>query len=233
MGVFNHCRQLIEVNLSSYPVYTLKIGCFEDCVSLRTVILPKRTKKIMASCFAECISLKNIGYECELESTENPDTRCGLDLEHICDIGSIAFADCTSLESIKLYNHRIIYDTFYECGNLKRISLPGDMHFKFDLSCAYFVSEKVEQLIVRPNIDIITYTVAYYEMYKIISRNRNLFEKYCTPDNLYPLEVAVSVLYLSPSNIKKSDDDLIIKVLYHYLREVPWILEKYLNEVSQ
>ena len=107
------------------------------------------------------------------------------------------------------------------------------MHFEYDACIPHFVCEKVEQLIVCSNNSNISYTVAYYAMYEIISRNPKLFEKYCTLDNLNPFEVAVRVLYLRPSSIKKQDDDRTIKVLYHYLREAPWILEEYLNKVSQ
>jgi len=51
-------------------------------------------------CFAACISLKYIGYECEPESTEDTDTRWGLDLEHVLYFDYATFAGCTSLESI-------------------------------------------------------------------------------------------------------------------------------------
>ena len=234
VSTFEKCLFLVEVNLSSYPVYTLKTSCFEHCESLRTVVLSKRTKKIMIKCFAYCISLKYIGYECEPEYTEDTDTRCGLDLEHVRYFDYAAFARCTSLESIKLYEHNIHEGSFHACNNVKRISLPGDMpQYRFDSLCGHFKIEKVEQLIVRSNNNNISYTVAYYAMYEIISRNPKLFEKYCTLDNLYPFEVAVRVLYLRPSSIKKQDDDRTIKVLYHYLREAPWILEEYLNKVSQ
>ena len=96
--------------------------------------------------------------------------------------------------------------------------------FKISLnvSSSHFESKKVVELDVRSNNNNIFYTVAYHAMYEIISRNRNLVEKRCTLDNLYPFEVAVGVLYLSHSSTKNQYDDRTIKVLYHYLKEVTW-----------
>ena len=225
---FSQCQQLVEVNLSSYPVYRLDDCCFEHCVSLRNVILSKKTKSLQDCCFEECYSLEYIGYGCE--ESDYDYLRYNLDLEHVQDFDSATFADCTSLRSIKLYNQRINQYTFEGCVNLSRISLPGDMHhYKYDEHNPHFVSREVVKLKVRSNINNISYVLAYYTMYEIISRNRNLLEKCCTLDNLYPFEVAVGVLGLRQTNIKEQDDDWTIKVLYHYLREVPWILEKYLN----
>ena len=199
---FGQCHKLVEVNLSSYPVYRLNDGCFEHCVSLRNVILSKKTKSLLECCFEECYSLNYIGYGIErgcLFSSYN------FDLEHVQDFDNGTFADCTSLRSIKLYNHRFNQYTFEGCVNLSFISLPGDMHhYKYDKNNPHFVSREVVTLRVRSNINNISYVLAYYTMYEIISRNRNLLEKCCTLDNLYPFEVAVSVLCLSQTNIKKT-----------------------------
>ena len=168
-----------------------------------------------------------IGYGCKSEYVHS---RYDLDLEHVQNFDEASFADCTSLRSIKLYNQRIFHNTFEGCVHLNWISLPGDMdHITYDENCPHFVSREVVKLKVCSNINNISYILAYYTMYAIISRNRNLLEKCCTLDNLYPFEVAVGVLGLHQTNIKEQDDDWTIKVLYHYLREVPWILEKYLN----
>ena len=227
-SAFGQCHKLVEVNLSSYPVYRLDDCCFEHCVSLRNVILSKKTKSLLECCFEECYSLDYIGYGCE--ESEYVESRYDLDLEHVQDFEDATFADCTSLRSIKLYNQGIRFNTFEGCVNLSIISLPGDMHhFEYNENCPHFVSREVVKLKVCSNINNISYVLAYYTMYEIISRNRILLEKCCTLDNLYPFEVAVGVLGLRQTNIKEQDDDWTIKVLYHYLREVPWILEKYLN----
>ena len=125
-------------------------------------------------------------------------------MEHVQDFDSATFADCTSLRSIKLYNQGISPSTFEGCVNLKWISLPGDMHhYKYIENYPHFVSREVVKLIVRSNINNISYVLAYYTMYEIISRNRILLEKCCTLDNLYPFEVAVGVLGLRQTNIKE------------------------------
>ena len=255
-SAFENCFFLVEVNLSSYPVYTLKGGCFRNCKSLRSVFLSRNTRKIMGGCFATCISLKFIGYEPRqkpkfiripradgtheisryehpMVTTENRDTKCGLDLEHIDYFDYVAFAECKSLESIKLYDHNIRCNTFDDCKNIKKISLQGDMYFRNNESCLRLEGNKVEELEVRYYNNSISYHVAYHVMYEIIIHNPGLFEKCCTKDNLYPFEVALGVLYVMSSSIQERDDDWIIKVLYHYLRESPWILEKYLRKISK
>ena len=98
---FSQCHKLVEVNLSSYPVYRLDDGCFEHCVSLRDVVLSKKTKLLQECCFEECYSLNYIGYGLERGCLFS---RYNFDLEHVQDFDNGTFADCTSLRSIKLYN---------------------------------------------------------------------------------------------------------------------------------
>ena len=150
-------------------------------MSLRNVILSKKTKLLLECCFEECYSLDYIGYGCEESDYDHQ--RYNLDLEHVQDFEDATFADCTSLRSIKLYNQGIRFNTFEGCVNLSIISLPGDMHhFKYEEDCPHFISREVVKLIVRSNINNISYVLAYYTMYEIISRNRILLEKCCTLD---------------------------------------------------
>ena len=81
---------------------------FEQCESLERIILSKKTRKLMDCSFLSCSTLKYIGYESLLEPTENTENKFGLDLEHIDLISLAAFADCTSLESVRLYHHSCI-----------------------------------------------------------------------------------------------------------------------------
>ena len=125
INAFIACKSLVEVNLSCYQVYTIKQSCFNQCESLERVILPKKTRKLMGCNFWFCSSLKYIGYESFLEPTENTETKFGLDLGHIDLISWTAFAECTSLESVRLHNHSCVQETSFEgCKSLKKISLP-------------------------------------------------------------------------------------------------------------
>ena len=118
---FLACVNLVEVKLSCYPVYTVKESCFEQCESLERVILSKKTRKLMEASFGLSPSLKYIGYESTLKSTENNETKFGLDLKHIDLISSKAFVGCTSLESI-------IY---------KYMTLPWMMVLKWRIICCH------------------------------------------------------------------------------------------------
>ena len=107
-----------------------------------------------------------IGYGCEESDYDYP--RYNFDLEHVQDFDSATFADCTSLRTIKLYNHRISRNTFEGCFNIRWISLPGDMdHITYDENCPHFVSREVVKLKVCSNINDISYVLAYYIMYEI------------------------------------------------------------------
>ena len=57
---FMGCKSLVEVNLSCYPVYTIKQSCFKQCKSLYYVTLPQQLKCILDFCFYECKMLGNI-----------------------------------------------------------------------------------------------------------------------------------------------------------------------------
>jgi len=119
---FIACVNLVEVNLSCYPVYTLKVSCFEQCESLERVIISKKIWKLMKARFGLCSSLKYIGYERTLKSTENSEIKFGLDLKHIDLISSKAFVGCMSLESVRLHNNKYVQiGSFDKCKNLKKI----------------------------------------------------------------------------------------------------------------
>ena len=70
--------------------------------------------------FQLCSTLKYVGYESLLEPTENTENKFGLDLEHIDLISFAAFAECTSLETVRLYEKSCIqyssFDGWYLVG---------------------------------------------------------------------------------------------------------------------
>ena len=62
-------------------------------------------------------------------------------------------------------------------------------------------------------------------MYKIIQRNPCLLSKKFTLEKLYPFEVAVTWLNENGNTWWEGPDELWIhNVLYHYIRNAPWLL---------
>ena len=230
---FMSCKSLVEINLSCYPVYTLKDNCFKGCGSLERIILSKETKKLMQLTFCECTSLKYIGYKTTLKSKENDETTFGLDLKHIDSIGWWAFSRCTSLKSVRLYEHNVIEpECFAGCTNLEKISLPPFIRLVTDIYgeklCNYFDSDNIKKLILPLTVGRYNKAVIFYVMYEIIRRNQNLLTEKFTPENLYPFEVVNVWLHRNTSDDDIPDDVWIINLLYFYIRNTPDLLEKYM-----
>ena len=61
-------------------------------------------------------------------------------------------------------------------------------------------------------------------MYKVIQRNPCQLTKQFTPENLYPYEVAIAWLVEDYYQREKPDELWIHNVLYHYVRNAPWLL---------
>ena len=97
--------------------------------------------------------MKYIGYESSLISTENTETKFGLDLEHIDLISWAAFAGCTSLESVRLHNNKCVqFGSFDEYQSLKKISLPSYLHIMTNndgkILYDFFPSDNIKQFIL-------------------------------------------------------------------------------------
>ena len=124
---------------------------------IRSVILPPGVKKIERSAFKECINLRTveagegleeIGYEAfancrNLTAVTVPSTLTRIDsyafqncrsLERIClksvtELGSSAFAGCSSLEAAELCDALPVINmcTFSNCSRLKTVVLPASL----------------------------------------------------------------------------------------------------------
>ena len=228
---FMTCESLVEINLSCYHIYTLKASCFEQCKSLERVILSKKTRHLTRTCFVSCPSLKYISYESELKSTNNNVSEFGLDLEHIQWIPSLAFADCTSLESVRLHNKQYVeFGCFNGCKSLKKISLPLYLDVETGIDdkkqTDFFPSDKIQMLILPSKATNFSYSIIYFVMYKLTQRNPILLTKQFTTENLYPFELAITKLTTRYQNEEQPDELCIVNVLYHYLRNDPAVIVK-------
>ena len=55
---FYSCSDLVEIDLSNYPICSFEEACFSGCSSLEKIILPQDTTELMPECFANCYNLR-------------------------------------------------------------------------------------------------------------------------------------------------------------------------------
>lgn len=226
-NAFFGCHSLVDIDLSSYRVHTLKESCFSNCVNLETVLLSKKTKKIMDYSFSGCSSLKFIGNG--FSEPHRKWFKFGVDLKHIEGFSHSVFDNCTSLKSVIVREHQTIQTGAFNTCNLKRISLPFRLHLTTgpngEKLCDFFYTDNVEELEIRSHLRNVTYSIVYMVMYKIIQRNPHLLEKKCMNYKFYPIEVAIGRLGVNCSGEDKPDELTITNVLYFYLRNAPWMIK--------
>ena len=117
------------------PVMTIGNKAFYDCISLKSIILPKTVSMIMESAFYGCEYLENINipsnvtyignyafYECKsMNRISIPNG--------IKTINDHTFAYCSSLRNISLSNNitKIGYAAFAYCRDLENITIPNSV----------------------------------------------------------------------------------------------------------
>ena len=132
-SAFNGCKKLTNVNLGN--VTAIGATAFLNCEALTSVDLANNVETIGASAFNGCkklgkIDLSNLsnitaignGTFANCEALE----RVNLG-NNVKTIGATAFQGCKKLEEIDLSNVTTIRrSAFYECSNLKTVTLPQD-----------------------------------------------------------------------------------------------------------
>jgi len=123
------CERLQKISMPK-KLRSIEDGVFEYCEALRgKVVIPKKVKSVGCSAFRDCEladirlprGLRYVGedafYGCKRITK--------VCLPKIRTIGSIAFAECSSLKSVKLSSKlkTIGYDSFKDCKRLKSVTL--------------------------------------------------------------------------------------------------------------
>ena len=139
--LFRNEYKKIELDLSRLekPVLQLKNFCFENCLSLRKVVLPHGITSIGICCFRDCSNL---------QAVEIPDS--------VTAIYNKAFYNCVNLTSIKLpfSLNSIGESVFYNCSYLETINIPfnvgsiGGYSFSSCENLNYVYFESTENWIV-------------------------------------------------------------------------------------
>jgi len=117
-GAFQNCKSLRSVVLPEGVTEIMSRdgrdsrGAFYDCTNLTRVMLPNSLRKIGISAFHMCTGLTEIIMQ-----------------DGVTQIGSEAFAYCTSLKNIDFSNgvQRIWAEAFKSCTGLTNITIPGSV----------------------------------------------------------------------------------------------------------
>jgi len=110
---------------------------FRNCVSLKTIIIPKSVTKIESNAFRDCINLESVQFSEDslLTKIEESAFNCCISLKEITipksvvSIGEWAFAECTSLTSITMSDNvtSIGEYAFYTCTSITNVYYKGSL----------------------------------------------------------------------------------------------------------
>ena len=102
-NVFEECSRLTHITI---PDWITTLGTFQNCSSLKTVVLPASLSSIPESCFDGCSVLTNITLPIAITSIPNHCFNCCTSLStivipnNVTAIGLGAFSGCTNLAAI-------------------------------------------------------------------------------------------------------------------------------------
>lgn len=142
--VFLDCSSLTYINLSE-NIISIGRQAFANCMNLEKINIPKNVTSIGENAFYNCSNLLSITVDDEnnkYDSRNNCNAiietssnlllfGCGKTIipSNVISIGSLAFYNCSNLESIEIPSSvtSIGNSAFYGCDNLKSVKIPNDV----------------------------------------------------------------------------------------------------------
>lgn len=111
----------IEIDGINCNIYHIGSYAFQDCQSLKSVVIPDSVSTIGWGAFAGCTSLKNVTLPKNIESIKYE-----------------TFAECSSLETINLPSSITLIDeeSFWGCTSLESINIPSSVEIIGSLAFA-------------------------------------------------------------------------------------------------
>jgi len=131
--VFSECRSLVTVDLQQTSLESLSSNCFNNCYSLKNVILSPLTTTISSYAFQNCIMLTTINLENVIRIREYAFSNCrnlviSKFSKDLAVIEKRAFEECHSLHESDFSSSQlgIIGEYgFLNCISLKKVLLPS------------------------------------------------------------------------------------------------------------
>ena len=139
---FSGCKSLVEVvsedgKAENPSIIKIESFAFQNCISLKTVIIPDSVQEIGKSAFENCSSLSAIRMPRKIYKIESSTFAGCSSLKSVnlvmtkkIHIGDSCFSGCEQLEEIDGINKivRIDQGAFRNCKNLKSITLSGELN---------------------------------------------------------------------------------------------------------
>ena len=135
-SVFKQCTSLTRVKFDA-KIITLPKQTFMDCSALECVDFTgaDTIKRMRESCFQNCIHLRTMVLPPNLEVIEGSSFKACIGLEHISihenvrSIGNFVFFGCTNLRSLILHDgiKTIGNSTFANCTSLVKVVIPASV----------------------------------------------------------------------------------------------------------
>jgi len=141
-GAFMGCTALENIDLGTAVVALNQCyqsgkgfssgGCFENCISLKSIVLPNTIHELTYNLFYNCTGLSEVKLPNELNSIGQSSFMGCTSLRNIVlpntvqFVGSGAFMNCSNLKSVVLSTSlkTIESSAFYNCSSLQEIVIP-------------------------------------------------------------------------------------------------------------
>ena len=161
----------VKVNLdleNTTGLTSIRNGCFRECNSLISVVIPEGVTEICARAFALCSSLESVIIPKSVTTLEHGVFRGCSSLisvvipEGVTEIGCLAFALCSSLESVIIPEGvtTIEEDSFYYCSSLTSVEIPEGVTEIG--SYAFGLCSSLESVIIPEGVTTIEEDSFYY-----------------------------------------------------------------------
>ena len=151
-SAFQDCTSLTDVTINRNSTLSLEAVVFQNCSSLRRIILPDLISTIPGGTFRGCRSLMNIIIP-----------------QNVTTIGGYAFEDCSSLSSLSIGPavSSIGINAFNNCYNLTELNW-------YAKSCAtessnYIYSQNIESVTIGEEVEMIPHSFVRYAKIKTVT----------------------------------------------------------------
>ena len=127
---------VVPEEVAGYPVTEIEYGCFQECRTLISVILPDRVRRIGGYAFNQCRNLESFRFPAGLE-----------------EIGEYAFlltalTEASFPEGLSIIGQR----AFFNCNKIVSVTLPGTLQSIGEL--AFYGWDKLSKVILNEGINL-------------------------------------------------------------------------------
>ena len=244
---FWKCKRLQLINLKS--ISDIGTGAFGYCGSLETVYVSAKLDDVCHKAFLDCKHLLYFGPRGNTNGVANEgdevipqDIVIGREIiswkeDMIFDQGAkwrLKRGKFFMPNGVSLHTN-----CFLNCNAIGEISIPGNLEFFDGYNDKYFTyySSVLNAVEIRPFRGNIRYELIFEFLYDIVTKIPKMATKPCTPEQLYPFDVALKYLVKHGYGVRnmtlhygnsRKDGMHIIRVIFLFLRHNPSLICNYI-----